>query len=481
LAVLTVARFGTSGFGRSDLHIAEANAPSMAIEPDFSSQDHCDRPSIGNGEIMTHISYHDRAIATLKVNDRNARTHSKKQIRQIANSMKEFGVISAVVIDEKDALIAGHGRLEAAKLLRLQTIPTFKVCGLSDAQKRLLMLADNKIASNAGWDREKLAGELAGLMELDVDLDLTGFEPVEIDQLCEDFSEDSHDPADDVPETQDEPVSVAGDLWMLGRHRLLCGDARSSEDMALLMGTDRAAMAFLDPPYNVRVAGIVGRGSVKHREFAMASGEMTRREFREFLATSLQTGADFSSNGAVHYVCMDWRHIEDLMAVGRSVYGDTLNLIAWVKNNAGQGSFYRSQHELIAVFRVGEDRHLNNVVLGAHGRNRTNVWHYAGVNSFGKERMAELTSHPTVKPVAMIADAIRDCTRKASIVLDTFAGSGSTLLACERIGRKGRAIEISPGFVDVAIRRWQAFTGRDAVHAVSGKTFDETKTSKEVA
>jgi DNA modification methylase len=430
---------------------------------------------------MSTIHFEDRPLAAFKSNSRNVRTHSKKQIQQIANSMKEFGVLSAVIVDENDVIIAGHGRVEAAKLLGLTALPAFTVSGLREPQKRLLMLADNKIAANAGWNRELLATELSELMTLDVDLDLTGFSPIEVDQLKIDFEETSHDPGDEVPERLDKPVSVRGDLWLLGSHKLLCGDARNLEDMALLMGEERAAMAFLDPPYNVRVADIVGRGAVKHDEFAMASGEMSSDQFREFLKSALAAAGDYSASGAVHYVCMDWRHIEDLMATGRTVYGETLNLITWVKNNAGQGSFYRSQHELIAVFRVGNAPHLNNVALGAHGRNRTNVWHYAGVSSFGKDRMAELASHPTVKPIAMVADAIRDCTRRNDLILDTFAGSGTTMLACEQIGRRSRSMEISETFVDVAIRRWQAFTGRDAVHAHSSKTFDETMHATEEA
>ena len=430
---------------------------------------------------MSTIHFEDRPLAALKSNSRNVRTHSKKQIQQIANSMKEFGVLSAVIVDENNVIIAGHGRVEAARLLGLTSLPAFTVSGLGEPQKRLLMLADNKIAANAGWNRELLAIELSELMTFDIDLDLSGFSPIEVDQLKIDFEETSKDPGDEAPERLDTPVSVRGDLWLLGPHKLLCGDARNREDMALLMGEERAAMAFLDPPYNVRVADIVGRGAVKHAEFAMASGEMSSDQFREFLKSALAAARDYSASGAVHYVCMDWRHIEDLMATGRTVYGETLNLITWVKNNAGQGSFYRSQHELIGVFRVGNAPHLNNVALGAHGRNRTNVWHYAGVSSFGKDRLAELASHPTVKPISMVADAIRDCTRRNDLILDTFAGSGTTMLACERVGRRSRCMEISETFVDVAIRRWQAFTGRDAVHAYSGKTFGEAMNATEEA
>jgi DNA modification methylase len=258
----------------------------------------------------------------------------------------------------------------------------------------------------------------------------------------------------------------------LGHHRILCGDARKEDDLGFLMGEARAAMAFLDPPYNVRVRDIVGRGRVKHAEFAMASGELSRAEFVAFLQVTL-TAAAAVSRDAVHFVCMEWRHIGELLEAGGSVYDEILNLVTWVKSNAGQGSFYRSQHELIGVFRVGEEPHLNNVQLGRHGRSRSNVWHYAGVNTFRAGRLADLECHPTVKPVTLVADAMRDCTRRGDIVLDTFCGSGTTILAAERVGRRAYTLEVEPRFVDVAIKRWQAFSRKDAIHAETGLTFDE--------
>jgi 16S rRNA G966 N2-methylase RsmD len=245
------------------------------------------------------------------------------------------------------------------------------------------------------------------------------------------------------------------------------------------MGRERAHMAFLDPPYNVRVRDIVGRGQVKHQEFAMASGEMSQPGFTSFLSETLTLAAHASTDGAVHFVCMDWRHIGELVAAGGAVYGAMLNLIAWVKSNAGQGSFYRSQHELIGVFRVGNSPHLNTIDLGRHGRSRSNVWKYAGANTFRAGRMDDLRAHPTVKPIALVADAIKDCTQRNQLVLDLFSGSGTTLLAAERVGRQARAMEIDPRYVDVAIRRWQTFTGRDAVHIDSALTFEEMASSRE--
>ena len=363
--------------------------------------------------------------------------------------------------------------------LGLTTIPVIKVVGLTEAKKRALLLADNKIAENAGWDRKRLAVEIPELSQLlieeSLDISLTGFEAVEIDQLAIDFEEKSADPADAIQEDwlSAPTVSRQSDLWLLGEHRLLCGDARSASDLELLLEDEEAAMAVLDPPYNVKIAGVVGRGRIKHREFAMASGEMSSESFVQFLVETLGNAEAHSRAGAVHYVCMDWRHLGELLAAGRQTYSEMLNLVVWAKSNAGQGSFYRSQHELIGVFRVADAPYLNNVELGRHGRYRSNVWNYPGVNSFKAGRLDELKLHPTVKPVALVADAMKDVTRRGDTVLDTFCGSGTTILAAERVGRRARGLELDPRYVDVAIQRWQSFTRADALHAETGLTFDE--------
>jgi DNA modification methylase len=418
-------------------------------------------------------------IDQIQSNPRNTRTHSKKQIRQIAASISAIGFAAPVLIDEYGVLLAGHGRLEAAKQLGMTSVPAIVISGLSDAQKRALLLADNRIAQNAGWDRERLAIELAELpellIEIGLDISITGFEPAELDSLSADFEDAAADPADDVdPSCLSGPaVTRSGDLWGLGKHQMLCGDARNCDDLRHVLAGQLAHMAFQDPPYNVRVRGIVGRGAVKHAEFAMASGEMSPDAFIAFLKETLGAAVKVSVGGAVHFVCMDWRHVDQLVTAARTVYGEMLNLNVWVKTNPGQGSFYRSQHELIGVFRVGATPHLNTIELGRHGRNRSNVWHYAGANTFRAGRMSDLRAHPTVKPVSMIADAMKDCTRRNQIVLDTFCGSGTTLLAAERVGRRGYGVEIDPRYVDVAVRRWQSFTGKDALHLASGLTFEE--------
>jgi DNA modification methylase len=405
-------------------------------------------------------------LTELRPPRRNARTHSKKQIRQIADSILQFGWTYPILIDENKQIIAGVGRFKAADQLGLPSVPVIFITGLSDAKKRALALADNKIAANAGWDRAVLAaelGELANLLpECALNIDITGFEPAEIDALMGDLVDPEHDPADELPQLVSEPVSRLGDVWLLGEHRLCCGDATKETDIYRLLGGERAAMTFTDPPFNVRIRSVQGRGRIRHGDFLQGAGELSSTEFRRFLADSLGLAAKYSISGSIHYVCMDWRHMGDILAAGQDVYSELNNVIVWVKTNAGQGSFYRSQHEFIFVFKNGEGSHLNNIELGRHGRNRSNVWTYAGVNTFRSGRLAELALHPTVKPVSLLADAMRDCSRRGDIVVDPFVGSGTTILAAERVGRRGYGLEIDARYVDAAIKRWQHFTKRDA-------------------
>lgn len=422
-------------------------------------------------------------VARIKLAPRNARTHSKKQVRQIQNSIEVFGWTSPILVDEKTTIIAGHGRYRAAIELGLKTVPAFILRGLSDAKKRALAIADNKIALNAGWDRALLTSELMELAvpELALEFEVTGFEPAEFDVLCSDLGNPDLDLADPLPEIAAVATSQPSDLWLLGSHRLICGDSRKRSDFRALMGKDLADMIFADPPYNTSISSVVNRGRTKHREFKAASGEMTPQQFTRFLAEWMELAATHSTDGSIHFVCMDWRHLGETINAGNQAYTELKNVVTWVKSNAGQGSFYRSQHELIFVFKNGHGPHQNNIELGRYGRSRSNVWQYAGINSFKSGRMDELSVHPTVKPIALVADAIKDCTRRNDIVLDPFMGSGTTILAAERVGRRAYGLEIDALYVDVAIRRWQDFTGRDAVLETSGLTFDEVsrrRTSK---
>jgi DNA modification methylase len=419
----------------------------------------------------------------LKPAARQLRSHPKKQIERLAANMQHFGFTNPPLADEHLNVIAGHARIEAAERTGLTTIPVIIIAGLSEAQKRALALADNKIAELGGWLRPGLAmevTELAPLLELEgLDLSLTGFESAEIDALKIDLVDPECDPIDELPVIPTRnPVNRSGDLWLLGPHRIMCGDASNADHLQRLMGHDRAAMVFTDPPYNVKIRSIVGRGKTRHREFVEGSGEKTSVQFVEFLAKALGLAVQYSADGSIHFVCMDWRHTRELQTAGEKIYAELKNICVWVKSNAGMGSFYRSQHEFVFVFKNGDRSHQNHFELGQHGRHRSNVWHYAGISAFRRTRMDELSMHPTVKPVAMVVDALRDCSARGDIVLDSFLGSGTTIVAAERVGRRGYGLELDPLYVDVAIRRWQSFTKRDAVLLATGQTFEEVAAAR---
>ena len=400
--------------------------------------------------------------------ERNARTHSKKQVGQIAASISEFGFANPILIDANNTIIAGHGRLQAAKQLKLEQVPCIRLPNLTEAQKRAFVLADNKLALNAGWDEQILALELKALteIELDFDIELTGFSIGEIDTLIDlDHPEEPNAPEDDqLPERPAEARCQLGDVWQLGTHRLICGNSLDRDVVSQLMGTDLATVVFTDPPYNVKIAGNVGGlGAIKHREFAMASGEMTEDAFTQFLHTAFQNLVAFSVDGSIHYICMDWRHVGEVLSAADGIYSELKNLIVWVKDNGGMGTFYRSRHELIFAFKSGTKAHINTFELGQHGRYRTNVWEYKGVNSFGSGRLDDLALHPTVKPVQMIADALKDVSGRGDIVLDLFGGSGSTLIAAEKTGRRARLCELDPVYCDRIINRWETLFKDDAI------------------
>ena len=411
-------------------------------------------------------------VSQLKPWAKNARTHSKKQIRQVADSIETFGFTNPVLIDAEHHILAGHARVEASKLIGLERVPCVCLDHMTPEQKRAYVLADNKLALNAGWDDTLLAEELKALLEFDLDFDLTitGFEMPEIDSLLLDQSAEvkKDNPLDKLPKKAPLRCNL-GDLWQLGKHRLICGSALERATLELLMDDDLATMVFTDPPYNVPIDGHVGNsGKIKHREFVMASGEMSVGEFTEFLKSAFKNMASFSVEGSIHYVCMDWRHMAEMLAAGQVVYSELKNLIVWVKDNGGMGSFYRSRHELVFVFKKGTARHQNNFGLGEHGRYRTNVWEYRGINSLHAKRGEELAMHPTVKPVEMIADAILDVSGRGEIVLDPFGGSGSTLMAAEQTGRCAYLIELDPLYCDTILTRWEAATKGQAEQLLCG-------------
>ena len=418
-----------------------------------------------------------RPTKELRPNPRNARKRTKREVQRIADSISSAGNLQPIVVDENDVILAGHGRLAAAKLLGLELVPTIKAVGLTAAQKRVFTIADNKLTENAGWNRDVLATEFAELSELleaeGLELAATGFDPAEIDTILHDFSADFPDAEEFAPKLQAEAVSRSGDLWLLGPHRLMCGDARSAADAERLMAGAKARMAFADAPYNLRIASFQGRGRTKHREFLVASGEQTREEFIVFLKESAANIATVCVDGAIVFMCMDWRHMGEMLAAGEAVFTELKNLIVWNKTSPGQGSFYRSQHELIFAWKVGNAPHLNAFGLGAHGRMRANVWTYPGANTFKSGRRQDLALHPTVKPVALVADALRDCSMKGDIVVDLFMGSGTTIIAAEKLGRRAYGMDLDPLYVDVAVRRWKAATKADVILAGDGRTFEE--------
>ncbi len=420
-------------------------------------------------------------ISALKPYANNNRNHSAKSIGKLKDSVARFGFVTPILVDGDGCVIAGHGRLEAAKALGLTSVPTVVADHLSSAEVRALRIADNKLAELSEWNVEALQIEFAELMDLsldgalDFDLGVTGFELPEIDIVIGGSGLAEAEPAETMeePETSCPAVTLPGDLWLLGDHRLLCGNALEAQSYEKVLQGEVAKMVFTDPPYNVPVQGHVRSGNAgAHREFAMASGEMSDREFRTFLGSFISHVVAHLPAGAIAMVCMDWRHIQELISVGKSGGLELINLCVWNKTNGGMGSLYRSKHEMVCIFKKPGASYVNNVELGKHGRNRTNVWDYAGVNSFSKEREADLIDHPTVKPTALVADAIMDVTCRGDLVLDSFGGSGATALAAERTGRKARLIELDPVYVDVAIRRWQEMTGKAAVHAETGETYE---------
>ncbi|MBQ2844794.1 MAG: ParB N-terminal domain-containing protein [Alphaproteobacteria bacterium] len=405
----------------------------------------------------------DKNINQIKPYKNNPKLHSKHQIKQIADSIKEFGFVNPVLLDENGEIIAGHGRYLAAKQLNMENIPTITLSHLNDEQKRLYRIADNKLTELGKWDVSLLQMEFKELENLNLDLEITGFETEEIDNFIINKSGPTNLKEEHIPELSTNDYQCKfGDIWQLGRHFLICGDALKAKTYANLIGNNRAQMILTDPPYNVRVKDIGSSGKIKHDEFAMASGEMSSDEFITFLNTFMKHAKEYSIDGSLHYLFMDWRHGIEIGLAASIVYEELKNICVWVKNNGGMGSLYRSQHELCFIYKNGKGPHTNNINLGAHGRYRTNVWEYAGANGSadGKEN---LKLHPTVKPVAMLKDAILDVTKRGNIVLDCFLWSGSTLIACEQTGRTCYGIEIEPKYCDVTIKRYEELTGEKAI------------------
>lgn len=423
-------------------------------------------------------------IKLLKPYGNNAKAHPEFQIQQIASSIREFGFNNPILIDENNEIIAGHGRLEAAKLVNLKNVPSIRLSHLSNAQKRAYRLADNKISENGGWNEELLRLELSELELIcnDFNLDITGFSDVEIDVLLDNTENKVDAKTNYIPYIpENEIITKQGYVWKLDQHRIICGNSLEENTLTQLFSDRKANMILQDPPYNVKISGhVCGSGAVQHKEFAFASGEMKSHEFTEFLMTNFKLCCQFSLPGSLHYNFMDWRHISEIMQAGNQTFSNFVNMCVWVKSSGGMGSLYRSQHELCFIFKNGTDKHINNVELGKNGRYRTNVWQYAGVNSFGRHKN-DIKLHPTVKPVEMFKDAILDVSNRGDIILDCFLGSGSTLIAAQQAKRICYGIEYEPLYVDTAIRRYSEIFDEDAVLESTGQTYSELLKEKREA
>ena len=410
------------------------------------------------------------SLDALKPLGRLTRKHTPKQIQKLAESLEEIGFVLPLVIDAESRVVAGWGLVLAARKMGLTEAPAVIISDLDEAKLRLLRLALNRLGEESSWDAEALKLEFCEVLEIsgEIDLRISGFEMGEID-VAMSMSGDDEEDVLPAPNEGDPRLTSPGELWLLGDHRLLCGDALEPLSYVRLLGEERAQMAFTDPPWNIPIAGNVsGLGAVKHEDFAMACGEMTAAQFATFLRISLGHAATYSDDGAIAFVCMHWSKIRETLAATAEVYAELKNICVWNKTNAGMGSLYRSKHELIFVFKKGTGPHINNIELGRFGRNRTNVWDYPGQNIFNGTSKSKLSLHPTAKPVALVADAIRDCSHRNGIVLDPFGGVGATLIAAERSGRRARLIELDPRYVDATVKRWETLTGRKAVKATAG-------------
>lgn len=408
----------------------------------------------------------------IKPYENEIRNYNADHINKIVDSINEFDFTNPILIDENNVILAGHARYYAAQHIGFETIPSIIISHLNNSQKKAYRIADNKLCEKGQWNKNLLELEIKSfdIPNLEFPIELTGFSTTEIDLIINDEIQKEDNIEDFID--QNNIISKPGDIWQLGNHKLLCGDSLDIKNYKLLFNNEKANMIFTDPPYNVKISGHVqtNSGKINHKEFAFASGEMNADEFTSFLDIVMKNMISFSNPGALHYICMDWRHINEIMTAGNINYDEFKNLCIWNKDNGGMGSLYRSKHELIFIFKPDKNsKHINNVELGKNGRYRTNVWDYAGVNSF--KNNDDLKMHPTVKPYELIYDAILDVTKMNDIVLDPFIGSGSTIIASENSNRRCYGIEYEPMYVDTAIKRWKNLTGEKAINLYTNEYF----------
>ena len=420
-------------------------------------------------DILPRLELSDIRIEDLRPSPRKVRKLDMAHVREVASSISALGFCVPLLVGRDNEIIHGEVSYEAAKQLGLDRLPCVRIGHLSREEQRVLRLAVNRLAEKGQWDLDALKIEFEELILLDAPIEIAGFSPAEIDHV---ILGDAAEGLEQGPLEPDSATAVArvGDIFQLGPHRIVCGDATHPSVVArLLEGDPSARLVLTDEPYNVKVTGNVTRGD--HREFAMASGEMTDAEFLAFNGAWIAAVLPYLCDGGIFGTFIDWRGLPAVHSAVRSLGLAPLNLIVWAKTNAGMGSLYRSQHELLPLFRKGTAPHVNNVELGKRGRWRSNVWTYPGASSLGSDARRGLKDHPTVKPTAMLEDALLDLTNRGDIVIDQFLGSGSTLIAAEKTGRVCRGLEIDPLYVDVIVRRYEAATGRTATLVESGETF----------
>ena len=415
-------------------------------------------------------------ISALKPMPGSPRQHPKSQIRALTKSFEAFGQVLPILIDADCRIISGHAQWEVAQCLAMSDVMTMRIEHLNEPQIKALMVALNRLGDLSKWDEPALSTILLDLYALDLDFDIeaTGFAEIEIELRIEGLDEKTDDTDDTILVASGPTVTQLGDLWQLGNHRLLCANALEQPIWSQLMGDEHAALVVTDPPFNVPIDGHVsGLGKYKHREFEMAAGEMSEAEFTEFLRSAMAHAHRWSAPGSVHYWAMDWRHSLEISSAGKAIYERYLNMAVWAKNQPGMGSFYRSQHELFFIFAKGGGAIRNNVQLGLFGRSRSNLWNYPSAASLARtaEEGNPLALHPTVKPLALICDILLDASTKGDIVVDPFGGSGTTLIAAEKLGRKARLIELDPAYCDTILRRWQRWSGETAFRVTDGMSF----------
>lgn len=414
-------------------------------------------------------------VEALNLPDRKARKHAQKQHEKACSFVRKTRYIPAIVTNDTGVIIHGYEFYSAAVELGWTKVPVIKLSELSPSMQNMIQVGYYKILDLGEFDMPVLQSIFQDLtIETGFDFHDIGFELTEADSILG-YTLHSADVAEIIdPIDEKRPiVSTLGDEWMLGKHILYHGNSLEAQSYQSVMKEDIARAVVSDPPYNQKRRDIGGKGKVNHGDFVQASGELLSNEFIEFLKTFLSHCCNHLIDGGLIYSAMDWRHAFEILTAARVLDLEQKNCLVWNKTNAGMGSHYRSKHEFFYLFKSGSSPHVNTVELGAHGRYRSNVLDYAGVNTFRKGRMKDLIAHPTVKPTALIADLILDCSKPNDIILDPFAGSGTIFLACERIGRRARAIELDGVYVDTCIRRWQAETGDDAIHKITGETFEE--------